>query len=171
MKKNCLKSALIATLAASLSACVVAPPQPVGYRMTSSVLPTYVNGQYVGMQPSNYVPPAAQVAPAAPPAQAPPRRRQGRCCGRQCAPLCASFCSLRHPPRRQRQRRGRAACRLAYAERRRLRAWGEQWGAGWRCLRKNIEWIKYKFAVKSRTGPSPVLQVQKVLHIKQLIII
>ena len=71
MKKNCLKSALIATLAASLSACVVAPPQPVGYRMTSSVLPTYVNGQYVGMQPSNYVPPAAQVAPAAPPAQAP----------------------------------------------------------------------------------------------------
>ncbi len=68
MKTNLMKSALIATMAAMLSACVVAPPQPLGYRMTSSVLPTYVNGQYVGMQPSNYAPPATAVAPAQAPA-------------------------------------------------------------------------------------------------------
>ena len=37
----------------SLTACVVVP-QPIGYRMTSAVLPTYVNGHYVGMQPNPY---------------------------------------------------------------------------------------------------------------------
>jgi len=58
MKSNLIKMSGIAALSAILSACVVAPPQPIGYRMTSPVLPTYVNGQYVGMQPSNYVAPA-----------------------------------------------------------------------------------------------------------------
>lgn len=71
MKSNFVKLAVIAATVGSLSACVVAP-QPTGYRMTSSVLPTYVNGQYIGMQPSNYIPPAqvttvaANTAPAAP---------------------------------------------------------------------------------------------------------
>ena len=58
MKTNSLKLASIAMVSMVLSACVVAPPQPIGYRMSSPVLPTYVNGQYVGMQPSNYIPPA-----------------------------------------------------------------------------------------------------------------
>ncbi len=58
MKTNSLKLASITMLSLVLSACVVAPPQPIGYRMSSPVLPTYVNGQYVGMQPSNYIPPA-----------------------------------------------------------------------------------------------------------------
>ena len=71
MKTNLIQSAVIVTLAASLSACIVAPPQPTGYRMTSSVLPTYVNGQYVGMQPSNYVPPAPAATSAPAPAAAP----------------------------------------------------------------------------------------------------
>jgi hypothetical protein len=47
----------IVFLSITLSACVVAPTQPMGYRMTDDILPTYVNGQYVGMQPSNYVAP------------------------------------------------------------------------------------------------------------------
>ena len=65
MKSNLLRPVLIASIAASLSACVVAPPsQPIGYRMTSSELPTYVNGQYIGIQPSNYVPPATPAAAA-----------------------------------------------------------------------------------------------------------
>ncbi|MET3108777.1 hypothetical protein AAKU67_003586 [Oxalobacteraceae bacterium GrIS 2.11] len=61
MNTNFAKMGVIAALSLMLTACVVAPPQPIGYRMTSSVLPTYVNGQYVGMQPSNYVAPS-QVA-------------------------------------------------------------------------------------------------------------
>jgi len=40
----------------ALDACV-SYPQPIGYRMTSDSLPTYVNGQYVGMRPNVYVPP------------------------------------------------------------------------------------------------------------------
>jgi hypothetical protein len=71
MKTNLMNSALIASMALTLSACVVAPPQPIGYRMTSSVLPTYVNGQYVGMQPSNYAPPAQAVVTTPAPVQAP----------------------------------------------------------------------------------------------------
>jgi hypothetical protein len=58
MKTNLMKISAIVALSATLGACVVAPPQPYGYRMTSTVLPTYVNGQYVGMQPSDYVAPA-----------------------------------------------------------------------------------------------------------------
>jgi len=73
MKTNLIKISVIVTLSTILSACVVAPPQPIGYRMTSPVLPTYVNGQYVGMQPSNYVAPAqvAYATPAPAPAPAP----------------------------------------------------------------------------------------------------
>ena len=58
MKTNFLKISAALALTGLLSACVVAP-QPMGYRMTSNVLPTYVNGQYVGMQPNTYVVPAA----------------------------------------------------------------------------------------------------------------
>ncbi|PRC94027.1 hypothetical protein [Solimicrobium silvestre] len=73
MKIKFIQMAVIVSLTAALSACVVAPQQPIGYRMTSTVLPTYVNGQYVGMQPSNYMPPASAptYAPAAPTAAAP----------------------------------------------------------------------------------------------------
>lgn len=55
METNFLKISAALVLTGILSACVVAPPQPLGYRMTSNVLPTYVNGQYVGMQSSSYV--------------------------------------------------------------------------------------------------------------------
>ena len=68
MKTNLFNYGVVAAAALLMSACIVAPPQPIGYRMTSSVLPTYVNGQYVGMQPSNYVAPTNVVA-AAPPVQ------------------------------------------------------------------------------------------------------
>lgn len=64
MKTNLVKCGVIAGLTAMLSACVVAPPQPIGYRMTAPMLPTYVNGQYVGMQPNNYIAPASAPAPA-----------------------------------------------------------------------------------------------------------
>ncbi len=62
-------STIAAVILLGLSGCVVAPQQPLGYRMTSATLPTYVNGQYIGMQPSNYMPPASTVtaADAAPP--------------------------------------------------------------------------------------------------------
>ena len=66
MKKNFMKISAALALTGVLSACVVAPPQPMGYRMTSNVLPTYVNGQYVGMQPSNYVVPASAAQQAMP---------------------------------------------------------------------------------------------------------
>lgn len=71
MKKiNLIKISVIAVLSVVLSACVVAPPQPIGYRITSPTLPTYVNGQYVGMQPSNYVAPVqGATTEAAPVAQ------------------------------------------------------------------------------------------------------
>ncbi len=46
-----VRLSLIMGLLITLSACVVAPPQPIGYRMTSTVMPTYVDGQYVGSQP------------------------------------------------------------------------------------------------------------------------
>jgi hypothetical protein len=64
MKSNLMKCGVIAALSFILSACVVAPPQPIGYRMSAPMLPTYVNGQYVGMQPSNYIAPASAPAPA-----------------------------------------------------------------------------------------------------------
>lgn len=51
---------LLGAMSLSLVACVVAPSQPMGYRMTSTMLPTYVNGQYIGMQPNGYaLPPSA----------------------------------------------------------------------------------------------------------------
>ena len=49
-----LKVATLILTSLAVTACVWAPPQPSGYRMTSQTLPTYVNGQYVGMQPNNY---------------------------------------------------------------------------------------------------------------------
>jgi len=72
MKTNMLKYALMVTITSSLCACIVAPPQPIGYRQTSAVLPTYVNGQYIGMQPSNYAPPANGAATQQPSAPVPP---------------------------------------------------------------------------------------------------
>lgn len=72
MNTNFLKISAVLALSGVLSACVVAPPQNMGYRMTSNVLPTYVNGQYVGLQPNTYAVPvsvpqqAAQVQYAAP---------------------------------------------------------------------------------------------------------
>ena len=69
MKRNFLNLLKLTALAfgvASVAGCVVAPAQPLGYRMTSTMLPTYVNGQYIGMQASGYTVPAAQVAAAAP---------------------------------------------------------------------------------------------------------
>ena len=57
-----IKFAAIVAAAVAMSACVVAPQQPIGYRMTNTMLPTYVNGQYIGMQPSGYTVPPAQVA-------------------------------------------------------------------------------------------------------------
>ena len=67
-------TAVMMALASVMSACVVAPPQQhVVYRSTSDLLPTYVNGQYVGMKPSMsgadaaaMVAPSAQVAGAVP---------------------------------------------------------------------------------------------------------
>lgn len=71
--KQFMRYTAAAALLASLGACVVAPPQPVGVRMSSATLPTYnAYGQYVGMMPSNYVPPATPVAQAAPAAPAAP---------------------------------------------------------------------------------------------------
>jgi len=55
MNSHFLKLGAMISASIILSACVIAPPQPLGYRMTSSELPTYVNGQYVGMQPNNYI--------------------------------------------------------------------------------------------------------------------
>jgi len=72
MKSKILKCAAIMAVTGTLAACVVAPPQPIGYRMTSSSLPTYVNGQYIGIQPSNYMPPASANQVATSPAPAAP---------------------------------------------------------------------------------------------------
>jgi len=61
MKTKFIKISLLVVLAMALSACVVAPVQPLGYRMTSTsistntAMPTYVNGQYVGVQSGDYV--------------------------------------------------------------------------------------------------------------------
>jgi len=80
MKTKFIKLSVIVFLSIALSACVMAPVQPVGYsyRSTSTtVMPTYVNGQYIGEQPGDtfvqtttpvYVAPAVPVyvAPAAP---------------------------------------------------------------------------------------------------------
>jgi hypothetical protein len=73
MKSTYLNIAVIIALASAMSACVVAPPQQrVVYRSTSDLLPTYVNGQYVGMRPSMSGPNADAAMPSgAQPAQAP----------------------------------------------------------------------------------------------------
>lgn len=61
MKTKFIKLSVIIALSIALTACVVAPVQPVGYRMTSTsintstAMPTYVNGQYVGVQSGDYV--------------------------------------------------------------------------------------------------------------------
>jgi len=61
MKTKFIKLSVIVVLSVALSACVVAPVQPVGYRMTSTsiitstAMPTYVNGRYVGVQSGDYV--------------------------------------------------------------------------------------------------------------------
>jgi hypothetical protein len=57
MKAHWKKAALSVVSVAALTACAIAPQQAIGYRMTSEVLPTYVNGQYVGMQSGSYVAP------------------------------------------------------------------------------------------------------------------
>jgi hypothetical protein len=50
-----IKLSAIILLSIAVSACVVAPVQPVGYRMTGAAMPTYVNGQYVGVQGGDVV--------------------------------------------------------------------------------------------------------------------
>src|SRR5262245_55859840 len=55
METKFMKVSVIVMLSMILGACVVAPVQPVGYRTSSAVMPTYVNGQYVGEQPGETV--------------------------------------------------------------------------------------------------------------------
>ena len=58
METKFIKLSGIVFLSIALSACVMTPVRPVGYgyRTTSStVMPTYVNGQYIGEQPGDTV--------------------------------------------------------------------------------------------------------------------
>lgn len=63
METKFIKLGGVVVLLLAVSACVIAP-QSEGYRMTSAVLPTYVNGQYIGMQSSSYVAPAQTLTTA-----------------------------------------------------------------------------------------------------------
>lgn len=62
MKTKFIKLSVVIVLSITVSACVIAPVQPSGYRITSTsistsstAMPTYVNGQYVGVQTGDYV--------------------------------------------------------------------------------------------------------------------
>ena len=84
-----IQLSILGALSVSLTACVVAPPQPVGYRMTSTVVPTYINGQYVGMQPNAYALPQGQAPIPTQTAQtpAPPTTGQQQVVVQQQAPV------------------------------------------------------------------------------------
>ncbi|MCD6027671.1 MAG: hypothetical protein K0R08_2190 [Solimicrobium sp.] len=58
MKTKLIKSSVIVFFSATLSACIVVPQQPVEYRMSNAALPTYVNGQYIGVQAGDYIVPS-----------------------------------------------------------------------------------------------------------------
>jgi hypothetical protein len=66
MKTFLIKSGVVASLALSLSACVVTPVQPVTYRMTSVAVPTYVTQTHVSTTTTDPAPATVAQAPAVP---------------------------------------------------------------------------------------------------------